>query len=370
MANRLKIGVVNPDDLLATNEYGTGALISVERSTVGGTGYAVLGTVALLAGITSYRYDDSTGIDTSWYRTRYSNAGSTSFSSYSAEFQATAIRPDYAMLDDAKLRLGIPDTDVTNDAVLQTFCDQVNRWIESYTGRVLRPIPAVSTTITAGGTLASTSITLASAVNISAGDTLMLGPVAGTHEHTTVAAVTGVVLTLQSGLAVAYANGTAVVRCLLFDGDSVLENGRLLMQANGIVSATALEVAFYTGGTYNLIPATDWFLRPLPMDREPGWPATELWMTDIPTATNSAPRFNRGYGTTRLSGVALGWPAIPSEIIGLALTVVISMYRARGAGGSDMMTIGSDGSRTFERLLGTQDYRTLQRYRDKQPSII
>ena len=46
------------------------------------------------------------------------------------------------------------------------------------------------------------------------------------------------------------------------------------------------------------------------------------------------------------------------------------MYRARGAGGSDMMTIGSDGSRTFERLLGTQDYRTLQRYRFKPVVVI
>ena len=44
----------------------------------------------------------------------------------------------YASVPDVKLRLGITDT--TDDVLLGQICDEVNDWIESYTGRVLGPV--------------------------------------------------------------------------------------------------------------------------------------------------------------------------------------------------------------------------------------
>lgn len=376
MANLLKIAVLNPDDLLATNEYGAGALIRVERSATGGTGYAELGTLTILAAITSYTYSDASGFDGSWYRTRYSNAGNTIQSSYSDERQATSTAPSYAMLGPAKLRLGIADTDTTSDSLIQSFCDQVNDGIESKTGRILRPIPLVSTTITAGGAAGSQAVTLVTTVNIAAGDALLFGPVSGTHEHGIVTSVSGAVVNLQAPLVATYANGAAVQRCYLFDGSEALESGHLIPAPNGIISATSVEVGFYTGGSFNLIPTTDWFLRPLPLEREPGWPATELWMTDIPSSNNPAPLFfgtNWAYGAFGVVRVVgqMGWPAIMPSISGLALSAVTTLYRRRGVGGGgDMVQTGSDGARTISLLLDAFDWRTLNRLTSKEAVLI
>lgn len=370
MANILKLLVENPDELLNTGAYGAGALIRVERSTTGGSGYAEIGTVALVGGQTIYTYYDQAGSTSSWYRTRYSNAGNTVDSDYSAEFQASdTSSADYCSLGEVKARLGVPDTDTSDDEVLLDLIGQVSGWIESFTGRAIRPIPAISTTLSSAASIGATSVSLTSAVNIAAGDALLFGPVSGTHEHGIVISVSGTTVTLQAGLANAYASSTAVSRVWLFDGFDALENGRMVPAPRGIVSGTSLEVAYFTNGTFQTIPATDWFLRPTPYEREPGWPATELWMTDIPSSNNPSPMFYRGFQTIRLAG-SFGWPAIPVEIESVALNVTVAAYRARGSGGGDTFTLGSDGTRTFERLLGTQDFRTLLRYRVKSAVII
>jgi len=46
----------------------------------------------------------------------------------------------YATTAAVKTRLGIPSADTTDDSVIGSICDQVNQYIESYTGRVLAPI--------------------------------------------------------------------------------------------------------------------------------------------------------------------------------------------------------------------------------------
>jgi hypothetical protein len=55
---------------------------------------------------------------------------------------ATAIGT-YAALAAVKTRLG--KTDTTDDTLLTSLCDQVNAWIESYTGRPLTPYTATYT---------------------------------------------------------------------------------------------------------------------------------------------------------------------------------------------------------------------------------
>ena len=279
----------------------------------------------------------------------------------------------YATLLPAKERLttGGQAFGNTDDSLLQSFCNQVNGWIESKTGRVLAPYPAIATTVTAGGAAGSVAITLASAAGVNLRDNLMLGPVTGTHEHITVAAIAGNVVTLQSPLVTTYANGTAVSRVIILDGYDALEGGRMMPLSDGIVTATSLEVAFYTRGDYGLIPTTDWYLRPTPMSgAEPGWPATELWMTNFPTSGAVSTTFPSGFANVRLACTP-GWPAIPDEISSLALNLVTTLYRRRGVGGGgDSMTTGSDGSRTISLLLDANDWRTIQRYTDKSIGIV
>lgn len=284
---------------------------------------------------------------------------------------ATAIGA-YATLAGVKARMAQQGQTfgAADDTVITNLCNQVNGWVESKTGRILAPRAAISTTVSAGGTVGSTSVTVASATGIAIGDALMLGPVSGTHEHVIVAGIAGAVLTLQFPLIAAYANGTAVTGVLLFDGDDALENGRLIPVSSGLVTVANLEVAFYTGGAFNLIPTTDWFLRPNPLEREPGWPATELWMTDIPSSNNPAPRFFRGLANIRASGAQSGWPASPDEIVGLAEKLVVALYRARGSGGGSSVTIGSDGERTIEMAMSSQDWRLINAYTAKEVQLI
>src|SRR5258706_14408487 len=180
---------------------------------------------------------------------------------------ATAIGT-YATLANLKLRLAI--TDANDDAQLQKFCDGVNAWIESKTGRILAPI--------AGG-----------------------GP-------------------------------------FLFDGHDILEGGRLLLIPQGIRAITLLEVATYTGGAFATVPATDYFLRPNAQERDPGWPATELWMTDLPSAGNPAPYFFPGFANIRITGPGggtLGWAAQPDDIVAIAEKLVTMAWQGRQSGERD-----------------------------------
>jgi hypothetical protein len=153
------------------------------------------------------------------------------------------------------------------------------------------------------------------------------------------------------------------------DGWDASEDGRVLYFPRGIRSLSQLEVAPHTGAAYVVVPATDYFLRPTPNDRPPGWPAFEVHMTNIPSAGNLYPRFFRGYDTIRLTGL-FGWDAIPADLVLVAEQLAVNLYRERAAGGTDSVTIGEDGTRTISRLLSTRDWQTISRYRIKTASFV
>lgn len=202
-----------------------------------------------------------------------------------------------------KARLGSDATWSSDDtALLSTLCDQLNNWIESTVGRALAPRP--ETTILLDGIMAE-------------------------------------------------------------DGESLLP---VVFGVNEIASTSAtltLEIAPRTGGTFVTVPRTDWFLRPLAINRRPGWPATVIRLTDAPSAGNtSGNRFWPGYENVRISGPAgtFGWPAIPDEITELAVTAVVRAWSARQAGQTDV--IGSDeyGKPIVSRYVSGRDRDTLRRY--------
>lgn len=299
MANTLKIGVENADELLNAGQYDAGALIQLQSSaTEAGvfadlTGTGSTPTLALVAGTFSYTGYDPSGASTTWYRTRYKNSAATRTSDWSAAFQAAAEGSGLiASLYDAKQRLEIAYTDTAQDENVLEWLGQVASFIHGYCGRSFTP------------------------------------------------------------------NATTIYT---FDGYSATRKGYCLPVPMGVQSLSLLAVAPNTGGTFATVNAADYFLRPAAQDRSPGWPATEIWMTDV-TVGAVTPYFYPGFGNVRGTGV-FGWASIPAEVQGVALTLLVSAARERGAGGGDSVTVGLGGERTFERALGYKDRQTLNRYR-------
>ena len=146
----------------------------------------------------------------------------------------------------------------------------------------------------------------------------------------------------------------------LLDVDSAT---RVLKVPQGIASLTQLEVADdsqpESGGTYTVITAADALLRPGELNRLPGWPATEIWLTDNPAGSVS--QFNRGYNSVRITG-ALGFPAVPADIQSVAATAVVRKWQARQSGQSDLIGSNEFGGRLL-RWISPEERETLDRYR-------
>ncbi len=113
----LRLSVSNPDELLGSGVLGAGAKIRVERSaTGGGVGFTEIATTNLVTITYAYTVYDATGSTTSWYRARYSNAGGTVFTDYSAEFRAaeTTFTPLVTLRGYLNDELAVPnDADTT-----------------------------------------------------------------------------------------------------------------------------------------------------------------------------------------------------------------------------------------------------------------
>ena len=138
----------------------------------------------------------------------------------------------------------------------------------------------------------------------------------------------------------------------------------------GIVALSRVEVGTFTGDVYATTPSSDYFLRPSPALLQPGWPFTELVMTNVPTVGNSRPSFYPGYNTIRLTGV-FGWPMVPDDITEVALNITVQLWRAKGAGGGgETTTVGTDGERVITRLLSSQDWDVLWRYTRRDVLIV
>ncbi len=153
------------------------------------------------------------------------------------------------------------------------------------------------------------------------------------------------------------------------DGFGALEGGRMLPFPRGIVSLTKLEIATYTGGPFSVVPATDYYLRPSGPDLVPGWPYTELWMTNIPSVNNQYPAFYPGFDNVRLTG-SFGWPAIPKEIAEVAEVTVVRAWHGIQAGQADVVGSDATGAPVVSRFVSGRDRDTIARYTVRSVSIL
>lgn len=99
----LTVTVADTADLLAVPAYGAGALLRWESAALAAGPFVEGGTVALVALTSLYDIWDAAGVaGVTWYRTRVSNAGGTTFSAYSAP---TLPGSEWASLTVDQLRL-------------------------------------------------------------------------------------------------------------------------------------------------------------------------------------------------------------------------------------------------------------------------
>lgn len=115
-------------------------------------------------------------------------------------------------------------------------------------------------------------------------------------------------------------------------------------------------------GTYTAVTAADILLRPSPIDRRPGWPATRIVVKG-----SSAGRLTTAVNGARIVG-DFGFASVPPTVQAIALDAVATAYTSRQAGDSD--AIGADGSpvAVWARMFaeGTAQRATLDRYRAGQ----
>lgn len=295
----LTLSVEEPDVILTTGQYGTGALMRLQWSATEGGAYAdVTGTgstptITVVAGQRSYPASDPNGTVSTWYRTRLENLAGTRLSDWFPSFQPAPEGSGLiCSLWDVKQELGrTGTTDTADDELILEHIRQVTSTILGYTGRQFVRSPASGTTT------------------------------------------------------------------LLFD---VHNAGRLLRVPKGIAAATTLEVATSSqpesGGTYTTVTAAEWFLRPVSSERDHGWPATSIVISDV-----SGSSFTQGYNTVRLTG-ALGWATVPADVQGIGIRSAAAATLAKGSVGN-AVPIGPNGGVTVLRNISPADRETLDWYR-------
>jgi hypothetical protein len=301
---RLSIEDVEPAELLNAGMYGAGGVIHVQWSATQAGSFADLTgtgstpTVPIVANVRSYTGYDPNGTSSTWYRTRYENAGATRSSDWSTAFLVGAT--GYCSLDLVKHILGRTDpTDTLDDELLLKYIAWVSDYIDSETDRHFLPDPNTVYT---------------------------------------------------------------------FNGDQ-LEDGRMLPVPRGVRSLSLVELAFYTGAAFISIPLSDVFILPTPQERAPGWPGTEIWMSDIPSAGNAQPFFASGFAVARFTG-AFGFAACPPRVEELAASLVVRSWSARQGGQADVAGSGDSGQPLIRRILDGRDRSTLMKLAYKPVLII
>lgn len=303
MPNIVHVTCENPDEILNAGAYGAGALIRLQSAaTEAGAFTDVAGTgstptIAVVDGVRSYTGYDPNGTSSTWYRTRYENAAGSRLSDWTPPFQ---VAPE-------------------GSGLLCSLYDAKQRLGIAPTDKnqdedLLEIIRQVSTEIMDY-----------------TGRLFARSPMTGTVAE-------------------------------LFE---VPEDGSDLWIPQGIAEVSEVAIATSTqpsvGGTYTVVPTAEWFLRPLPGDRSPGWPATRIVISDL-----SAYRFYKGFNAARIT-LARGWPTVPSNISAVALRATVTNHMSKGVAGGGPAIVGPSGAMTILRDISPKDQMTLDRYR--VPSI-
>lgn len=145
-ANTIRVTVENPDELLNVGMYGALAIIRLQSSALEAGPFVNEATATITTGGRIYTLFDADGSISTWYRTRYENAGGTSVSEWSAPFQvADEGAGQLCSIYDAKQRLKIADSDTSDDEYLLETIAQVSADIQTLAGRRFARNPSSGT---------------------------------------------------------------------------------------------------------------------------------------------------------------------------------------------------------------------------------
>lgn len=308
MANKVRITVEDPDDIRNAGMYDTGALIRLQTSATEAGAFAdVIGTgstptIAVVAATTLYLGKDPNGIVSSWYRTRYENAGGTRLSDWTPAFQVGDETAGLlCSLEDVKQRLwGTATTNVNQDEVLLDIIREVSADIESYVGAWLAPRPT----------------------------------------------------------------NPASTKTLLFDVECDYTTRELVLSSEqrlvGIRTLTSMGVATTSqpesGGSYTAATVADVLLRPRPTA---DGPATRL-VFNYPF-TGPIGYFWPGYNTVSIVG-SFGYAVVPYDIQAVAISAVTRRFIGKESAAT-IVSVGPDGGVQLLADLSPGMRATLARYR-------
>jgi len=179
----------------------------------------------------------------------------------------------------------IGTTDSNDDTLIGVICDRVNQYIEATTKQVISPITSAVYTY----------------------------------------------------------DGTGLTRIFLPTPNSAAYKG-----IGGIRSASLVEVTSETGGTYETLASTDYFLR----ERfAVNGPFRWLCLSDLPA----------GRANVRVTGTA-GWAAIPDDVIHMALNTAHRLWNARQSGQQNIVGSDANGQVNVAQYMDPYDRATLKRY--------
>lgn len=317
MPNILTITAEDPDDLLNTGAYGAGAVIRVQ-SAVASTGpFADISgagstpTLPLVAGTRSYTAFDPNGTSSTWYQTRFENAGATRLSDWAAAFQAGDETAGLiCSLYDVQQELGGGTFSASDNERILDHVRGVTVAIETYCSRWFTPRP------------------------LSGSMTIALSP-----GHDPLTAV------LDGGSSQAW-DGR-------FTG---AWGGRTVLFPYGVRSISSYQYAVTdqptSGATYSTIASTSYVLVP----GQFGWPSTRVVL--VQTAGGI---LRNGLNTIQWTGT-FGWSAVPYDIQGVGVRATVRRYIGKGAGGAIVAT-GPNGTEFLLPDMSGADRRILDGYR-------
>ena len=298
MPNQITILVEDPDAILNAGMYGAAAEVQLQTSATEGGVYADVSgtgstpTTIVLTGVRSYSGYDPSGTSSSWYRTRFTTADGTTRVSDWSD-------PFQVAPEGSGLICALWD-------VKQELGEETITTNDELITEKIRQVTAV--------------------INGYTGRLFTRNPASGTTTF-------------------------------LFD---VPYSTSVLRVPKGIAAATALEVASESqpesGGTYTTVTAGEWFLRPVVAERDFGWPATTIHISDVSSAY-----FTEGYNTVRLTG-ALGWASVPADIQAIGIRASVAAYLSKGSGAGGVAASGPNGSTWILRTISPADRETLDWY--------
>lgn len=138
--------------------------------------------------------------------------------------------------------------------------------------------------------------------------------------------------------------------------------GSVLRLPEGCTSLTEVAVASQTGGAYTTLGTAEWRLRP--SDPEPGWPYTELVLTDLATTS-----FAAGFDTIKLTGV-FGWSTVPGLVKEAVIQMAQQMYNRSQTADTGLVGTPELGTLTLPSQRPDAWYRALRAFGRRRGAVV